>query len=160
MRKSVALNLFPWVLAIIYCSGAAQKEIDSKYSMTQATVQQPSADTTKADFSERIQGGMLLRFEFGLIIVKPTASPGSLQPTALTTDAIITSSIRSKIAGRSGLLPGNFEIQTDAGVVKIRSKGDSLDQAAEVINLVLGVPEVRQIVYMMPSSAWKTASLR
>ena len=103
---------------------------------------------------------MLLRFEFGLIIVKPTAPPGSLQPTALTTDAIITSSIRSKIAGRSGLLPGNFEIQTDAGVVKIRSKGDSLDQAAEVINLVLGVPEVRQIVYMMPSSAWKTASLR
>jgi osmotically-inducible protein OsmY len=103
---------------------------------------------------------MLLRFEFGLIIVKPAAPPGSLQPTALTTDAIITSSIRSKIAGRSELVPGNFEVETDAGVVKIRSKGDSLDQAAEVINLVLGVPDVRQIVYVMPSSSWKTASLR
>jgi hypothetical protein len=54
-------------------------------------------------------------------------------------------------------VPGNFEIQTDAGVVTIHSKGDSLDQAAEVINLVLGVPDVREIVYTMPSSVWKTA---
>ncbi len=100
---------------------------------------------------------MLLRFEFGLIVVKPTAPPGSLQPTALTTDAIITSSIRSKIVGQPELVPGNFEIETDAGIVTIHSKGDSLDQAAEVINLALGVPDVRRIVYTMPSSAWKTA---
>jgi hypothetical protein len=157
MRKSFALNLFLSVLGILCFCGASRKEIDTKYSITQATVQQASAYTTQADFSERLQGGMLLRFEFGLIVVKPTAPPGSLQPTALTTDAIITSSIRSKIAGLSQLVPGNFEIQTDAGVVTIHSKGDSLDQAAEVINLVLGVPDVREIVYTMPSSVWKTA---
>ena len=47
--------------------------------------------------------------------------------------------------------------QTDDGVVTIHSKEKSLDQAAEVINLALGVPDVRQIVYTMPSSVWKTA---
>ena len=84
------------------------------------------------------------------------APPESLQPTALTTDAIITSSVRSKIAGESQLSAENFEIQTDDGVVTIHAKGESLDQAAEMINLALGVPDVRQIVYMMPSSARRT----
>jgi hypothetical protein len=101
----------------------------------------------RADFSRRLQGGILLRFEFGLIIVKPMAAPETLQPTALTTDAIITASVRSKLAGESQLSAGNFEIQTDDGVVTIHAKGESLDQAAEMINLALGVPDVRQIVY-------------
>jgi BON domain len=113
--------------------------------------------TAQIDFSQRLEGGTLLRFEFGLIVVKPTSPPESLQPTALTTDAIITASVRSKIAGEAQLSSGNFEIQTDDGVVTIRSKGESLDQAAEVINLALCVPDVRQIVYTMPSAVWKTA---
>jgi hypothetical protein len=117
-----------------------------------------SPDLAESEFSQRLQGGIVLRFELGLIVVKPKAPPESLQPTALTTDAIITSSVRSKIAGQSQLAPGYFEIQTDDGVVSIHAKGVSLDQAAEVINLALGVPDVRQIVYTMPSSVWKTAS--
>jgi hypothetical protein len=108
--------------------------------------------TADADFSQRLQGGILLRFELGLIVVKPTTPPDTLQPTALTADAIITSSVRSKIAGQSQLLPRNFEIQSDDGVVTIHARGESLDQAAEVINLALGVPDVRQVVYTMPSS--------
>ena len=39
---------------------------------------------------------------------------------ALTTDAIITSAVRSRIAGESELPPQNFEIQTDAGIVRPR----------------------------------------
>jgi hypothetical protein len=116
--------------------------------------------TAQVDFSQRIEGGILLRFEFGLIVVNPTSPPGSPQPTALTTDAIITASVRSKIAGQSQLQSGEFEIQTDDGVVTIRSKGESLDQAAEVINLALRVPDVRQIVYTMPAAVWKTAAQR
>jgi BON domain len=110
--------------------------------------------SAQANFSQRLAGGILRHFEFGLIVVDSTAAPGTLQPTGLTTDAIITSSVRSKIAGQSQLPPGDFEIQTDDGVVTIRSKEESLDQAAAVINLALCVPDVRQIVYTMPSSVW------
>ena len=106
---------------------------------------------TPADFSQRLQGGVLLRFEFGLIVVNPIAPPESAQPTALTTDAIITSSVRSNIAAQSLLPIQNFEIETDGGIVTIRAKGESLDQAAQVINLTLRVPDVRQIVYTMPA---------
>ena len=113
--------------------------------------------SAQANFSQRLAGGILRHFEFGLIVVDSTAAPGTLQPTALTTDAIITSSVRSKIAGQSQFPPRDFEIETDDGVVTIRSKEESLDQAAAVINLALRVPDVRQIIYTMPSSAWRTA---
>jgi hypothetical protein len=115
------------------------------------------AYSVQANFSQRLAGGILRQFDFGLIVVDSTAAPRTLQPTALTTDAIITSSVRSKIAGQSQLPPGDFEVQTDDGVVTIHSKEESLDQAAEVINLALCVPDVRQIVYTMPSSGWRTA---
>ena len=191
MRTSDALKLVLSASAILCLCGATLNDNDTRFSMTQATVQQPCAGlkiartsafqlisseqkiypyssdlvpggtepgaTVQADFSQRLEGGTLLRFEFGLIVVKPTSPPGSLQPTALTTDAIITASLRSKIAGQSQLPPGDFEIQTDDGIVTIRSKRESLDQAAEVINLALCVPDVRQIVYTMPSPVWKTA---
>ena len=65
--------------------------------------------------------------------------------------------VRSRIAGESELPPQNFEIQTDAGIVTIHAKAVSLDQAAKVINLALSVPDVRQIVYRMPLSSWRTA---
>jgi hypothetical protein len=152
MRKPDALNLVFSTSAIICFYAFALNAEDNQYSMKQGTVQQPLAYTTQADFSQQLQGGIVLRFEFGLIIVKPTAPPESPQPTALTIDAIITSSVKSKIAGQSQLPSRNFEIQTDDGVVTIHSKGESLDQAAKVINLALEVPEVRRIVYTMPSN--------
>ena len=94
----------------------------------------------------------MLRFESGLIVVKPTDLPASLQPTALTTDAIITSSIKSKIADQSQLRTRSFEVQTDNGVVTIRAHEKSLEDATIVINLALGVPDVREIVYTMLTS--------
>jgi hypothetical protein len=194
MRTSDALKLVRSAAAILCLCSAALSDNDTRFSMTQATVQQPCADlkiartspfqlisseqkiypysselapggtepesTMEADFSQRLQGGTLLRFEFGLIVVKPTSPPESLQPTALTTDAIITASLRSRIAGQSHLPSEDIEIQTDDGIVTIRSKLESLDQAAEVINLALCVPDVRQVVYTMPSPAWKTAGQR
>jgi hypothetical protein len=152
MRKSDVLNLFLSTAAVIFSCGFALDDHVTADSMTQGTMQPSLAYSTPADFSQRLQGGILIRFEFGLIVVKPTEPPESLQPTGLTTDAIITSSVRSKIAD-SQLLPQNFQIQTDAGVVTIHAKGESLDQAAEVINLTLGVPDVRQVVYTMPQDS-------
>jgi hypothetical protein len=109
-------------------------------------------ETTAADFSRRLQGGTLLRFESGLIVVEPANLRGSLQPTAFTTDAIITSSVKSKIADQSQLRARSFEVQTDNGIVTIRAKEESLEDAVAVINLTLGIPDVRQIVYTMPAS--------
>ena len=148
----------PYVDQIITQISASQLvSLDEKGYQSANELVPDSPDMAQSEFSQRLQGGIVLRFEFGLIVVKPTAPPESLQPTALTTDAIITSSVKSKIAGQSQLAPGYFEIQTDDGVVTIHSKGESLAQPAEVINLALGVPDVRQIVYTMPSSVWKTA---
>jgi hypothetical protein len=149
MRKSDVLNLFLSTSAVVFFCGFTLDGHLTGESMTEGTMQPSLTYSTPADFSQRLQGGILIRFEFGLIVVKPTEPPESLQPTALTTDAIITSSVRSKIAD-SQLLPQNFQIQTDAGVVTIHAKGESLDQAAEVINLALCVPDVRQVVYTMP----------
>jgi BON domain len=109
----------------------------------------PDSDA-QVDFSRRIRGGILLRFDFGMIVVQPAEQPESLQPTAFTTDAIITSSVRSKIAAQPHLESQNFRLQTDDGVVKIYATEKSLDQAAAVINIALSVPDVRQIVYLLP----------
>jgi hypothetical protein len=187
MRKSDVFNLVVRASAIFLLYGCALKGQDSRYSMTQATVQQPYATSgatqvsvshigsqgrtgyapagratssegsdadsnAQADFSRRIRGGTLIRFDFGLIVVQATEQPKSLQPTAFTTDAIITSSVRSKIATQPQLQSVNFRVRTDDGVVKIYAPAQSLDQAATVINIALTVPDVRQIVYTMPSS--------
>jgi hypothetical protein len=105
----------------------------------------------QADFSRRLQGGNLLCFDFGLIVVQPTRPPESAQPTAFTADAIITSSLKSKIAAQAQLQGQNFDIETDNGVVKIHAKEQSLDRALEVINIALAVTGVRQIIYTMPA---------
>ena len=110
------------------------------------------AETTESDFSRRLQGAVLLRFESGLIVVKPADLRAPLQPTALTTDAIITSTVKSKIADQSQLRSRSFEVRTDNGVVTIRAHEESLEDAALVINLALGIPDVQQIVYAMPTS--------
>jgi hypothetical protein len=186
MCKSDALNVLLWAPAVICFCNCALMDIDHRFSMTSATVQQPyslqkltqtsfflisSPDqlsypfwneltpgdsgvgyAPEADFSQRLQGGILLHFELGLIVVKPIAPTDSVQPTALTTDVIITCSVKSKIADEYQFEPRNFEIQTDDGVVTIHAKAESVDEAAMVINLALTVPDVRQIVYTMPSS--------
>jgi hypothetical protein len=144
-RTSGSCVIFPHQESRLFSSELLPGRADPEYS-------------AQANFSQRLAGGILRHFEFGLIVVEPTAASGTVQPTALTTDAIITSSVRSKIAGQSQLPPGDFEIQTDDGVVTIRSKEESLDRAAVVINLALCVPDVRQIVYTMPSSVWRTVS--
>jgi len=178
MRKSDILTVVLGATTLICFSGCALNRTNTGYSMTQATVQQPYARqsmpqasahellptkirreksagvavTTETDFSRRLQGGILLRFESGLIVVKPTDLPASLQPTSLTTDAIITSSVKSKIADQSQLRTRNFEVRTDNGVVTIRAQEESLEDAALVINLTLRIPDVRQIVYAMLTS--------
>jgi hypothetical protein len=146
-EQKTARSLVPCLISLgpqnrLYSSELLPGGVDPEFSV-------------QANFSQRLAGGILRQFDLGLIVVDSTATPRTLQPTALTTDAIITSSVRSKIAGQSQLPPGDFEVQTDDGVVTIHSKEESLDQAAEVINLALCVPDVRQIVYTMPSSAWK-----
>jgi hypothetical protein len=105
----------------------------------------------QADFSRRLQGGDILRFDFGLIVVQPAGRPEAGQPTGFTADAIITSSLKSKIAVRAQLQGQNFDIETDNGVVKIHAKVQSLDRALEVINIALAVTGVRQIIYTMPA---------
>jgi hypothetical protein len=178
MRKSDILNVILGTTILIWFCGCATSRTNPKYSMTQATIQQPFArqtmtqtsthelappqirpdksasvsETTEADFSRRLRGGILLRFEPGLIVVKPADLSPSLQPTALTTDAIITSSVKSKIADQSELRTRSFEVRTDNGVVTIRAHEESLEDAATVINLALGIPDVRQIVYAMLTS--------
>lgn len=176
MRKSDFLIVVLGATTLICFCGCVLNRTNARYSMTQATVPQPStrqtmtqtsalmppqigrdkaagaARTTESDFSRRLQGGVLVRFESGLIVVKPADLPAPLQPTALTTDAIITSSVKSKIADQSQLRMRSFEVQTDNGIVKIRAHEESLEDAATVINLALGIPDVRQIVYAMPTS--------
>ena len=111
------------------------------------------ADTNaRADFSKRIQGGTVVSFDVGLIIVRATEQPESLRPTALTTDAIITSAVRSKMAAQPQLQSLYFSVRTDGGVVKIDAPAESLGEAAIVINIALTVPEVRQIVYTIQST--------
>jgi hypothetical protein len=142
MRKSDILTLVLAATTLICFCGFAHARSGTIYS----------TETAETEFSRQLQGGILLRFESGLIVVKPTDSPASLQPTALTTDAIITSSVKSKIADQSQLRTRNFEIQTDNGVVTIRAKEESLEDAAAIINLALGVPDVREIVYAIATS--------
>src|SRR5215469_12012982 len=178
MRNSDILIVVLGATTLISFCSCAYNRKTTGYSMAQATAQ-PSyghqrmtqtasrevvptssrreklaavAETGAADFSRRLQGGTLLRFESGLIVVEPANLRGSLQPTALTTDAIITSSVRSKIADQSQLRTRSFEVQTDNGIVTIRAKEESLEDAVAVINLALGIPDVRQIVYTMPAS--------
>ena len=176
MRKSDFLIVVIGATTLTCFCGCALSRTNARYSMTQATVPQPfsrqaitpisarespqigrdrvtgAAETTESDFSRRLQGGVLVRFESGLIVVNPADLPVPLQPTALTTDAIITSSVKSKIADQSRLRSRKFDVRTDNGVVTIRSYEESLEDAALVINLALGIPDVRQIVYAMPTS--------
>jgi hypothetical protein len=100
--------------------------------------------------AQQIQGGTLVRCEPGLIIVLSTLTPDSLQPTGLTADAIITSSVMSKISGQTKLRAKNFEVKADNGILSIHAKDESIEDAVILINLALSVADVRKIVYTMP----------
>jgi hypothetical protein len=176
MRKSDTLIVvLGATILLFFCNGAFGRP-HPEYSMPQPAVQHPwtcfgltqiseyeltppeirrersAGVAEETDFSRRLRGGILLRFESGLIVVKPTELPASPQPTALTIDAIITSSVKSKIADQSQLRTRGFEVQSDNGVVTIRANEESLEDAAVVINLALDIPEVRQIVYAISTS--------
>jgi osmotically-inducible protein OsmY len=103
------------------------------------------------EFAKRIVGGELMRAENGTLVIRATAAKGDLQPVGLTTDAIITSSMLNKLGTHPRLKADGFEVSSTNGVVSIHARNDSIDDAVAVINLALSVPDVRQVVYAIPT---------
>jgi hypothetical protein len=104
-----------------------------------------------ANFSERIVGGQVVEAGNAQIVVEAKASKTSSDPVALTNDAIITTSVRARIAHESKLRRNNFEVTSNDGVVSIHAQQDSLEDALSVINLTLTIPDVREVVYILPT---------
>ena len=112
-----------------------------------------SSGLTLSNVSSRVVGGQVVEANSDEIVVEAKDSKPSSDPVALTNDAIITTSIRSRIARQKGLKGNDFQITSTNGVVSIRAQEDSLEDAVSVINLTLTVPDVRQIVYVLPMRA-------
>jgi len=108
---------------------------------------------TTGEFAKRIVGGELIRAESGTLVIRAAAARGNLQPIGLTTDAIITSSLLNKLGSQPRLKADGFEVSTSNGVVSIHARNDSIDDAVAMINLALTVPEVREVVYAIPTRA-------
>jgi len=104
-----------------------------------------------ANFYERIVGGQVVEATKDQIVVEAQASKPGSDPVALTNDAIITTSVRARIAREPKLRNKDFQVTSNDGVVSIRTQQDSLDDALAVINLALGVPDVREVVYILPT---------
>ena len=104
-----------------------------------------------ANFYERIVGGQVLEATKDQIVVEAKASRPASDPVALTNDAIITTSVRARIAGNEKLRNKDFQVTSTDGIVSIRAQQDSLDDALAVINLALKVPDVREVVYILPT---------
>jgi hypothetical protein len=104
-----------------------------------------------ANFYQRIIGGQVVEASNDQIVVEAKADKPNSDPVALTNDAIIATSVRAKIAGESKLKNRNFQVTSNDGIVSIRAQQDSLDDALSVINLTLAVPDVREVVYILPS---------
>jgi hypothetical protein len=107
---------------------------------------------TTGEFAKRIVGGELIRAENGALVVRATAAKDN-QPIGLTTDAIITSSVLNKLGTQPRLKADGFEVSSTNGVVSIHARNDSIDDAVAVINLTLSVPDVRQVIYAIPTRA-------
>jgi BON domain len=173
-KKTLLLSLGPLIL-IILC-GCASPGTGPSYSLSQGTrppqtvrhvsgatarpypiqsSQENSASSglTLSNISSRIMGGQVVEANNDEIVVQAKDSKPSSDPVALTNDAIITTSIRTRIARQPRLKSGDFQITSTDGVVSIRSQADSLEDAVSVINLTLTVPDVRQIVYVLPMRA-------
>jgi hypothetical protein len=120
---------------------------------TQRLNNRSPTDTTPTNLPDRIIGGKVIRSESGLIVVQSNGTYDNLRPIDLTTDAVITSSLLSKIATQPRFRSAGLDVKSNAGVVSIHAHQQSLDDALTIINLALSVPEVRQVVYSMPVSA-------
>jgi osmotically-inducible protein OsmY len=106
---------------------------------------------TTGEFAKRIVGGELIRAENGTLVVRATAAKDNLQPVGLATDAIITSSVLIRLGAQPRLKADGFEVSSTNGVVSIHARNDSIDDAVAAINLALSVPEVRQVIYAIPT---------
>jgi hypothetical protein len=104
-----------------------------------------------ANFYERIIGGQVVEASNDQIVVDAKANKPNSDPVALTNDAIIATSVRAKIAGESKLKNRDFQVTSNDGIVSIRAQQDSLDDALSVINLTLAVPDVREVIYILPT---------
>jgi hypothetical protein len=106
---------------------------------------------TASEFGRRIVGGHLLRAENGTLVVQAAGTKGDLQPIGLATDAIITASVLSKLGTQTHFKADGFEVSSTNGVVSIHARNDSVDDAVAAINLTLTVPDVRQVIYALPT---------
>ena len=106
---------------------------------------------TLANFSDRIVGGQVIEAGNDQIVVEAKSGKPNTDPVALTNDAIITTSIRARIAQESKLKAEDFQVTSSDGIVSIRARQDSLEDALSVINLTLTVPDVREVVYLLPA---------
>jgi BON domain len=104
-----------------------------------------------ANFYQRIVGGQVVEASNDQIVVEAKAGKLNSDPVALTNDAIIATSVRAKIAGNPKLKNRDFQVTSNDGIVSIRAQQDSLDDALSVINLTLSVPDVREVVYILPT---------
>jgi hypothetical protein len=104
-----------------------------------------------ANLYERIVGGQVVEASNDQIVVEAKSVTSKSGPVALTNDAIIATSVRARIAREPKLHDTDFQITSNDGVVSIRAQQDSLDDALSVINLTLTVPDVREIVYILPT---------
>jgi hypothetical protein len=104
-----------------------------------------------ANFYERIVGGQVVEASTDQIVVEAKSAKPNSDPVALTNDAIIATSVRARIAGEPRLKKDQFQITSNDGIVSIRAQQNSLDDALSVINLTLTVPDVREVVYILPT---------
>jgi hypothetical protein len=104
-----------------------------------------------ANFYERIVGGQVVEASNDQIVVEAKAAKPNSDPVALTNDAIIATSVRARIAQEPKLKADDFQVTSHNGIVSIRAEQGSLDDALSVINLTLTVPDVREIVYILPT---------
>jgi hypothetical protein len=104
-----------------------------------------------ANFFQRIVGGQVVEASNDQIVVEAKSAKPNSDPVALTNDAIITTSVRARIAGESKLKKDDFQVTSNDGIVSIRAQRNSLDDALSVINLILTIPDVREIVYILPT---------
>jgi hypothetical protein len=106
---------------------------------------------TASEFARRLVGGELIRAENDTLVVQAAGTKGNLQPIGLTTDAIITASVLNKLGTQARLKADGFEVSSTNGVVAIHARNDSIDDAVAAINLTLTVPDVRQVIYALPT---------
>jgi len=104
-----------------------------------------------ANFYQRIVGGQVIEATNDQIVVEAKSPKSNSDPVALTNDAIIATSVRARIARNPRLKNNDFQISSNDGIVSIRAQQDSLDDAVSVINLALAVPDVREVVYVLPT---------